>query len=138
MINLETIEKIVLIWALLASVLMVFAAAAIPSNAQQVGPAFTFSDKSLQKSDLDIFQIMNGSMVYVTTINSSSGKIIYDPTSDYVIAFHPTIMNTYGASANGIVDFLVNNPELDAIIVAAVIILVLIAIIFILIFYRRR
>lgn len=121
----------------LALMFLALIALNVGAAAQSVGPAFSFSDKSLQKSDLDVFQVTNGSMVYVCTINSSSGKIIYDPTSDYVVAFHPSIMNTYGASANGIVDFLVNNPELDAIIVFIILIVVLAGIIIVLLWASR-
>ncbi len=95
------------------------------TNAQTSGPAFIFSDTSIQKSDLDILQSTNESTSYIYTINSSDGRIMYDPTSDYTVAFHPTIFNTYGASAGGIIAFIANNPELAGLLLAVIILMVI-------------
>jgi hypothetical protein len=107
--------------ALLATMLM--AMMIVPAIGQDVGQAFTFSDTSLTPSDLDVYQITNGSMVRVPTINSSYGHIQYDPTSDYLIVFHPTLQNTVLTNPEGLIGYFINNPEIAAIILVVIIVL---------------
>jgi hypothetical protein len=87
----------------------------VNAGAQTVGPAFSFSDVSLQKSDLMVYQLANGSMVYLYTINSTS-SFIYDPTSDYVVVFKPSLVSTYGSSPEGLLNLITDNPELAALV----------------------
>jgi len=110
----------------------------LSAHAQSVGVAFSFSDVSLQHSDLKVYQINNGSMVYVMTINSTAGEFIYDPTSDYIVVFQPTIANTYGSSAEGVLSFVTDNPELAAIVLAVVVFFGLFCIFMFFLYATRR
>jgi hypothetical protein len=92
-----------------------------PVFAQQSdGPAFSFSDLSLDHADVKVYSVNNGSMMYITTINTSS-NFIYDPTANYVFVFEPTLSNTYGSSPEGVIAYIQNNPELSAIVLVLII-----------------
>ncbi len=108
----------------------------LSAHAQEVGPAFSFSDLSLQKTDVKIYQLNNGSMVYVTTINTSS-DYIYDPTSDYIMVFQPTLASTYGSSPEGLIAFIQDNPELAALVLICIVLFVLLAVAAFMILRRR-
>ena len=121
----ELRHKLAIFWALLM-VLFIFTMIA-EANGQSVGPSFGFSDVSLSHSDLKVYEENNGSMSYVSTINSTS-QFIYDPTSNYVIVFQPDIANTYGSSPEGIAAFINDNPELAALFLIIIIIVGLVCI----------
>jgi hypothetical protein len=108
-------------------------------QAQEVGQAFTFSDVSLSPSNLDIYQLYdNSTMVYIMTINSTGGKFVYDPTSNYVVILKPTIANTYGSSPEGIFALAMDNPELAALVIILILFVGFICLILMLIFLFRR
>lgn len=126
---------------ILVTILMALIIGAVVSaHAQQVGQSFNFKDVSLSPTDIDIFADNNGTLVYVTTVNSSGGHFIYDPTSNYKFVLAPTIANTYGASPQGVITFITDNPELSAIILVIIILVAIAAIllVFVLILVWRR
>jgi hypothetical protein len=117
---------------IILSVLFALAACTLVAGAQDVpleSSSVTFTDLSLQQTDILVYMVNNGSTSYMYTVNSSA-SFFYDPTSDYILVLKPTLGSTYGTSAEGLLSYAQDNPEMAALVFIVVMFCAVCAIIF--------